>query len=229
MKQNISPLIAAMLRREFYPHNPSEVEFRQTHISYIFLSGPYVYKVKKTVKFNFLDYSTLEKRRHFCEEEMRLNRRLAPNTYLGTVGIGRANGSFFLDEKNLADRQRVVEYAVKMNRLPESRMLRTLVLDGAAKTTHILAVAKKLAAFHEKAPGENSASYGSLHAIASKLSENFRDTRRFIGQTLGERWFETIHEFNNAFLKANANLLERRISQGRVRECHGDLRANIFA
>jgi aminoglycoside phosphotransferase family enzyme len=108
-------------------------------------------------------------------------------------------------------------------------MLRTLVLDGAAKTTHILAVAKKLAAFHEKASGENSARYGSLHAIASKLSENFRDTRRFIGQTLGERWLETIHEFNNAFLKANANLLERRISQGRVRECHGDLRANIFA
>jgi aminoglycoside phosphotransferase family enzyme len=116
MSQNITPLIAAMLRRAFYPHNPSEVEFRQTHISYIFLSGPYVYKVKKAVKFNFLDYSTLEKRRHFCEEEMRLNRRLAPNTYLGTVGIGRANGSFFLDEKNLADRQRVVEYAVKMNR-----------------------------------------------------------------------------------------------------------------
>jgi uncharacterized protein len=225
MKQTISPLIAAMLRPAFYLHNPSEVEFRQTHISYIFLSGPYAYKVKKTVKFDFLDYSTLENRRHFCAEEMRLNRRLAPNTYLGVVQIGRANGSFFLDENNLADRQRVVEYAVKMNRLPENRMLRTLVLDGAATTTHLLAVAKKLAAFHERAPDENSARYGSLQAIASKLSENFRDTGRFIGQTLGKRWFETIQDFSNAFLKANSNLLERRISEGRVRECHGDLRA----
>jgi aminoglycoside phosphotransferase family enzyme len=96
MNQSLSPLMAAMLRPQFYPHNPSKVEFRQTHISYVILTGPYVYKVKKAVKFNFLDYSTLENRRHFCEEEMRLNRRLAPNTYLGTVGIGRANGAFFL-------------------------------------------------------------------------------------------------------------------------------------
>ncbi len=99
MKQNISPLIAAMLRREFYPHNPSEVELRQTHISYLFLAGPYVYKVKKAVKFPFWDYSTLENRRHFCDEEVRLNHRLAPNAYLGTVGICRAQGSFYLDEK----------------------------------------------------------------------------------------------------------------------------------
>jgi uncharacterized protein len=224
MNQSLSPLMAAMLRPQFYPHNPSKVEFRQTHISYVILTGPYVYKVKKAVKFNFLDYSTLENRRHFCEEEMRLNRRLAPNTYLGTVGIGRANGAFFLDEKNDADRRRIVEYAVKMNRLPENRMLRTLVLDGAAKTTHILAVAKKLAAFHEKAPRENAARYGSLPAIGSKLSENFRDTRRFIGQTLGQRWFDTIQDFTNAFLKANSDLLEHRISEGRVREGHGDLR-----
>ena len=225
LKQNLSPLIAAMLRPQFYPHNPSKVELRQTHISYVILAGPYVYKVKKAVKFDFLDYSTLENRRHFCEEEMRLNRRLAPNTYLATVRIGRANGDFFLDEKNLTDGQRIVEYAVKMNRLPENRMLKTLVLDGAAKTTHILAVAKKLAAFHEKAPRENSARYGSLQAIASKLSENFRDTRRFVGQTIGRRSFDAIQDFNNAFLKANSDLLERRISAGRVRECHGDLRA----
>ncbi len=81
MSKHLSPLVAAMLRREFYPDKPAEVELRQTHISYVFIAGARVYKVKKNVKFPFLDYSTLDKRRHFCAEEVRLNRRLAPNTY----------------------------------------------------------------------------------------------------------------------------------------------------
>src|SRR6266705_2710589 len=175
MKQNISPLIAAMLRRKFYPHDPAEVEFRQTHISYVFLAGPYVYKVKKAVKFRFLDYSTLENRHHFCDEELRLNRRLAPNTYLKTVGISRAQGSFYLDER-ISDRQRIVEYAVKMNRLPEDQMLTSLIRDESVKPEHIAEI-------------------------------------------------EKIQDYSEGFLKENAELLERRVAEARVREGHGDLRA----
>src|SRR6266498_1163693 len=223
MKQNISPLIAAMLRREFYPHNP-EVELRQTHISYVFLAGPYVYKVKKAVKFPFLDYSTLENRRHFCDEELRLNRRLAPNTYLKTVGICRAQGSFYLDEK-ISDRERIVEYAVKMNRLPEDRMLTSLIRDGSVKPEHIAEIAKKLAAFHKRAAIEKSARFGSPQAIASRVIDNFRETRRFIGRTIDKSTFEKIQEHTEGFLKENSNLLERRVAEGHVREGHGDLRA----
>jgi aminoglycoside phosphotransferase family enzyme/predicted kinase len=225
MKQNISPLIAAMLRPEFYPHNPSNVEFRQTHISYVFLAGPYVYKVKKAVKFPFLDYSTLEKRRHFYEEEVRLNRRLAPNTYLGTVGICRAKGSFFLDEKNLSDAESIVEFAVKMNRLPEDRMLTSLIRDASVKPEHIAEIAQKLAAFHEAAACDKSALYGSPQVIASKVGDNFRETRRFIGRTIGKSSFDTIQSYSEGFLKENSALLERRLSEARVREGHGDLRA----
>ena len=223
MKQNISPLIAAMLRREFYPHNP-EVELRQTHISYVFLAGPYVYKVKKAVKFPFLDYSTLENRRHFCDVELRLNRRLAPNTYLKTVAICRAHGSFYLDEK-ITDPEHIVEYAVKMNRLPEDRMLTSLIRDESVKPEHIAEIAKKLAAFHKKAAIEQSARFGSPQAIASRVRDNFRETRRFIGRTLDKSNFERIQDYSEGFLKENSNLLERRVAEGHVREGHGDLRA----
>ncbi|HON22728.1 MAG TPA: hypothetical protein PKV74_03045, partial [Syntrophales bacterium] len=76
-------LVEAMSDPRFYPHRPSGVELVQTHISYVFVAGQEVYKVKKAVDFGFLDFTTLEKRRHYCHEELRLNRRLAPETYLG--------------------------------------------------------------------------------------------------------------------------------------------------
>ena len=214
-----------MRQPDFYPHNPAKVEFRQSHISYVFLAGPYVYKVKKAVKFPFLDYSTLEKRRHFCDEEMRLNRRLAPNTYLGTVGICRANGAFLPDEKKLADTSRIVEYAVKMHRLPDDRMLTSLLRKGALKPGHITGIAKKLAAFHQNASSEKAERYGSPPAIAAQARDNFDETLRFIGRTIGERCFETIQRYTEDFLKDNSAFLQRRVSKDRVREGHGDLRA----
>ena len=99
MEQKLSALIAAMSKGEFYPHHPSRVEPRQTHISYVFLAGPYVYKIKKPLRLPFLDYSTLAQRHHFCQEEIRLNRRLAPATYLGVVAIRREGECFFVGRK----------------------------------------------------------------------------------------------------------------------------------
>lgn len=101
MEQKLSALIAAMSKGEFYPHHPSRVELRQTHISYVFLAGPYVYKIKKPLRLPFLNYSTLAQRHHFCQEEIRLNRRLAPATYLGVVAIRREGECFSLDQGKL--------------------------------------------------------------------------------------------------------------------------------
>src|SRR5664280_34973 len=84
-----SRLIETMSKSDFYPHNPTEVELIETHISYVFIAGELVYKVKKPVKFDFLDFTSLEKRKFYCEEELRLNKRLAPNTYLDVVAISR--------------------------------------------------------------------------------------------------------------------------------------------
>ena len=111
-------LIQAMMCADFYPHHPHSVELRQTHISYVFLAGDYVYKVKKPVRFIFLDYSTLENRRHFCHEEIRLNRRLAPSVYLDVVAVVQNDGRFALSER---PGEPVFEYAVKMRRLPEDQ------------------------------------------------------------------------------------------------------------
>src|SRR5437763_16948641 len=119
MKQNLSPLVDAMSRKEFYPHRPTEVEVRQTHISYVFLAGPYVYKIKKPVRFSFLDYSTLQKRQHFCREEVRLNRRLAPKTYLDVIGVCRSNTGFALTE-NLRPANPFMNNPVKLNGFPKN-------------------------------------------------------------------------------------------------------------
>ncbi len=122
------PLVQSLLRPEAYPHRPRRVRLVETHISYVFLAGPYAYKVKKPVDFGFLDYSTLEKRRYFCEEEVRLNRELCPDTHLGVVPITRTADGFAVGGDGEA-----VEYAVLMRRLPEARMLDRLVRRGRVK------------------------------------------------------------------------------------------------
>jgi aminoglycoside phosphotransferase family enzyme len=142
----LSGLAAEMARPEFYPELPATVEIRQTHISYVFLAGEYVYKIKKAVRFPFMDCTKLETRRHFCFEEVRLNRRLAPDVYAGVVPIMRTRNGFALgdlagQQSDDADKRRrdaddhnleAYEYAVKMRRLPDDRMLDRLVARGSA-------------------------------------------------------------------------------------------------
>src|SRR5512144_1451314 len=109
------PVVAAMLEAGFYPHRPPRVELVQTHISYVFLAGDQVFKLKKPVRFAFLDFTTLERRRHFCREEVRLNRRLAPDVYLGVRALRRDGDSYRWTDEGDA---RAVEYLVHMRRLP---------------------------------------------------------------------------------------------------------------
>ena len=119
-------LFAAMSRPEFYPHRPEQLDVVQTHISFIFIAGNEVYKIKKAVDFGFLDFTTLEKRKFYCEEELRLNRRLAPETYLGVETITEdAAGGLALNGTG-----RIVEYAVRMKKLPMDRMLGRLLAEG---------------------------------------------------------------------------------------------------
>jgi uncharacterized protein len=225
VNKNLPPLIAAMLRPEFYQSKPAEVELRQTHISYVFIAGDRVYKVKKNVKFPFLDYSTLDKRRHFCAEEVRLNRRLAPNTYLGTVGISRLGRAFSLDRGSRDSAHSIEEYAVEMNRLPDSRMLSALLRNDSVDSECLSAIATKLAAFHARVPSDKAAFYGSPQTIAANLRENFRATRPFVDHTITGPSFKTIKAYSEAFQKEHTALIAGRVAQGRVCEGHGDLRA----
>src|SRR5438552_2475308 len=124
---SLPAFIAAMQRPDFYPHRAGAVRLVQTHISYVLLAGEHVYKVKKPVHFSFLDFSTPERRRHFCHEEVRLNRRLAPDVYYGVVGICQDAGRYWVGTD---DEAHAIEAAVHMRRLPATEMLDQRLKDN---------------------------------------------------------------------------------------------------
>lgn len=221
---SLPPFIRAMMCADFYPGRPDSVELRQTHISYVLLAGHYVYKVKKPVRFAFLDYSTLEKRRHFCHEEIRLNRRLAPAVYLDVVAIVQNGGRFVLREPPREGEQ-VFEYAVKMRRLSDEYFLDRLVMEGKAERKHLDRITIKLADFYATAATDQAPLYGSLEVIRRNLEKNVKEVEPFIGETLMPEEFRRMQDYNDNFLAQYGNLLETRVRDGRVREGHGDLRA----
>ena len=219
-------LIAAMTEPGFYPERPSSVEFRQTHISCVFLAGQSVYKIKKPVRFSFVDYSTLELRYQFCHDEVRLNRRLTPRVYLGVFPIVRSPQGFALGPEPVEQFDpAAAEYAVKMRRLPDERSLERLVRAKQVKGAEMRAIAQVLAKFHAEAARDQSMRYGSPEAVAEVVSRNLEECRRFVGDTIRETEFERIARFNRGFVEANRELLQRRASNGMIREGHGDLRS----
>ncbi len=222
VESRLPPLIQAMMCADFYPHCPESVELKQTHISYVFLAGDYVYKVKKPVRFVFLDYSTLEKRRHFCHEEIRLNRRLAPAVYLEVIAVVQNEGRFMLSQ---SPGEPVFEYAVKMRRLPEEYFLDRRIQDAKAQKEDFNRIATKLADFYATAATDQASLYGSPDAIRRKLEENVKEVEPLIGETLTLKEFRRIQDYNDHFFAQYGDLLEMRVRDGRVREGHGDLRA----
>ncbi|MDZ4164688.1 MAG: AAA family ATPase [Smithellaceae bacterium] len=214
--QKITP---AMLEPSFYPHRPDQVELIQTHVSYIFIAGDYVYKVKKDVNFGFLDFTSLDKRKWYCQEELRLNRRLAPDTYLSVVAIN-------MDEQGRLSHGgsgETVEYAVKMKRLPADRMLKT-VLKGGVDPSLMDELGKRIADFHEMAAtGGEIDLAGSLETVRFNHEENFRQTEKYIGITIPSQHLEFIRDSSLRFMREQEGLFEERIKSHRIRECHGDL------
>jgi aminoglycoside phosphotransferase family enzyme len=215
----LPPLIEAMLEPAFYPHHPKEVELIQTHISYVFLTGELVYKVKKPVDFGFLDFTTLEKRRHFCQEEIRLNKRFSPDIYLEAVPISRYGDAF-----RLGDDTEVVEYTVKMRRINEDHMLYRLLEAGEVKPTDMERIGRHLAKAYAAIPSDEKAkAFGSLDVISINIVENFEQTRKYIGGPVSSEAFETIESWSLSFMKKKRALFEQRVAQGYIKDCHGDL------
>jgi aminoglycoside phosphotransferase family enzyme/predicted kinase len=219
-------LIAAMMEPAFYPQRPAAVEFRQTHISCVFLAGDLVFKLKKPLHLSFLDYSTLERRYHFCQEEVRLNQRLTPRVYLGVYAIMHRDAGFALGAKP-AERfdSLAVEYSVMMRRLPDDRSLERLVRVGQIDAAAIRRIAAVLARFHAGAARDHSIEYGRADAIGRAIGTNLEECRPFVGDTIGEREFNWISRCNRTFVDRHRELLDRRARDGMVREGHGDLRA----
>jgi aminoglycoside phosphotransferase family enzyme len=180
---SLPPLIRAMMQANFYPYRADSVELRQTHISYVLLAGDYVYKVKKPVRFTFLDYSSLEKRRHFCHEEIRLNRRLAATVYLDVLAIVRDGERFGLRDSSRQE-ETICEYAVKMRRLPEEYFLDRLIQEGKARTEDFDRIAAILADFYATAATDRASLYGSPEMIRLNLERNVAELEPCVGETL---------------------------------------------
>ena len=211
--------IASLLRPAAYAEGSAEVGFQQTHISYLFFTPKYVYKVKKPVDFGFLDFTTLDKRLFFCNEEVRLNRRLAPDTYIGVVPIIRTKQGLKMEGKG-----KPIEYAVKMKRLDPKKMLDARVKNNTATPALIRRVARKIAAFHKKAKtGPDIEKYGSIETVAGNMCENFSQTRPFIGKTISRNRFNHIKTYANDFLSSHEKLFRRRVRRGFIKACHGDI------
>lgn len=220
----VPPLVAAMSRPAFYPQRPARVELIQTHISYVFLTEDYVYKVKKAVRFPFINCATLERRRYLCNEEVRLNRRLAPTVYLGVLPIVRTPAGFALTESSDADAQEVVEYAVHMRRMPQERMLDRMVERHEALPRDLRTIAQRIADFHRQAAAGKGWIYGSAAAVHKMVCGNLTEAAQFAGGIFEQADLDAIDEYNRDFIETHWELLNRRVRDGRVREGHGDLR-----
>jgi hypothetical protein len=217
-------VVEALMKPEAYDEAPGSIELVQTHISFVFLTKRFVYKVKKAVNFGFLDFTTLEKRRFFCEKELELNRRLCRDMYLEVVPINKA------DAIKIKGAGETVEYAVKMKRMPQERMMSRLLEENKVEDRLVDRIAKIIAEFHSKAETSRRISeFGSLAVIETNWKENYDQTEEFIGKTISKEDFELIRSRVNNFMRRNAAVFEKRVTEGRVRDCHGDIHSgNIF-
>ncbi|OGO19022.1 MAG: hypothetical protein A2144_06860 [Chloroflexi bacterium RBG_16_50_9] len=214
-------VIQSLLDSQVYPDPVGKVELRQTQMSYIFMAGDYVYKIKKPVNFGFLDYTTLEKRQLYCHKEVELNQRLCRHAYLGVVPVTRDKGRI-----SIGGRGKVEEYAVKMRRLPYEAMMDILLAANRVTPPMVARVAARLAEFHEEAATSAAISaFGSIDAIMQNAGENFIQTEKYIGTTIPENTHRRLKIYTDQFLKANASLFHQRVAEGGIRDCHGDLHA----
>jgi uncharacterized protein len=214
-------LIKALLDPKAYPDPPQKVELIQTQISYIFLAGEYVYKIKKPVDMGFLDYTTLEKRHYYSKREVELNRRLCAEAYLGVVSITKQKGRYIMEGKGEAE-----EYAVKMRRLPQDAMMDALLAKNKVTPEMVGGVAKTVADFHKRAAtSAEIAAIGGIEAVIQNTQENFAQTDKYFNIIIEPETYRHIKAYTEGFIKTNAPLFRKRMAEGRVRDCHGDLHA----
>jgi aminoglycoside phosphotransferase family enzyme len=201
-----------------------DAELIETHISWLLLNDDFVYKIKKPLKFSFLDFSTFEKRKYYCEEEIRLNRRLAPEIYLDVVGIVEKNSVI-----QIGNHGTLLDHAVKMGRLPQGNRMDILLKKGKVTHEHIKKIAHRVADFHQKIEVIEGSRYGSWEIVKRQIDDlaNHRDT---IEQACGlGNKVDLILEKSDGFIEGNKELFAGRQKQSKIRDCHGDLHsANIF-
>jgi aminoglycoside phosphotransferase family enzyme len=193
------------------PPQPTRVTLITTHISWVFLTDHEVWKLKRPVDYGFLDYTTVDRRRHFCEEEIRLNRRLAPDVYLGVEPVRRDG-----DHYSFLAKGTIVDYAVRMRRLPDGASAEALLGRGALTHEHLSRLASQLAAFY--AAAASAPTFGSLDILRVNVDENFAQVQPFVGRFVAPDTLWAVRAWQLGRLERDANEFETRRAQGRVRE-----------
>lgn len=228
MDATLPPLIEKMLQPEFYPHPvQTPIQLLQTHISYVFLTGDYAYKVKKPANFGFLDFTSLEQRRHFCQEELRLNRRLSPELYLAVLPIAQPEAS---DRYQLleADSATVgVEYTIQMRQFPQECLFSHLFAADQLTVAQMQQLGQQVADFHKQAAtSPEIQAFGSVAAVQQVDENNYALSQTFVGRTQTAEQLAETQSFTRNFFCDRADWLTERQTSGKVRECHGDLHLN---
>ncbi|TET26461.1 MAG: hypothetical protein E3J67_01460 [Dehalococcoidia bacterium] len=214
-------LARALLEPKAYPEPTKKVELAQTQMSFVFLADDYVYKVKKAVNLGYLDYTTLEKRRFYCQREVELNCRLSPDVYLGVVPVIRNKGGI-----SMGGQGEIIEYAVRMRRLPQPAMMDVLLTKNKVSPQMVTNLAQKLAEFHQQAETSAAIStFGGLDVVTQNSEENFTQTEKYITSTISQKNYRRLKAYSDGFIDKNASLFRRRVAEGRIRDCHGDLHA----
>ncbi|WP_218576546.1 AAA family ATPase [Desulfobacter latus] len=213
-------LFKQMWNPEFYPHPVHSVTVCETHISMVFLAGDVVYKIKKSVDLNFLDFTTLEKRRHFCTREVALNRRLTNDVYLGVTKITQKGDRFYIDGDGA-----VVEYAVKMRKLSETDSMKQLLRSGKIGHQDMDRLAMKLCDFYDSDTADKPPDMeAAFETIRQNCDENFKQTQPLLGSQFDGDCFQSVWSKTIAFLDRQKPLFFRRMEHKWFRDCHGDLR-----
>ena len=223
---NLPVLIQQMLQPGFYPHKVTEpIKLIQTHISYVLLTGDYAYKLKKAVNFGFLDFSTLEKRKHFCQEELRLNQRGAAELYLEVLPVTMVD-----EQHHLAGTGKAVEYALKMRQFPQELLFSTLFEQGKLNETHLEDLGKVVAQYHAKsATDDYIRSFGEVPQVRAAIDENYQQTEKYIGGPQTPKQFQETKKYTDNFFVERPELFTSRVENNYIRECHGDLHMRNIA
>lgn len=219
-------LIKHLQNPKLYDHEVTDFKVIETHISWVILAGGYAYKIKKSLDFGFLNFLQLADRKHFCEEELRLNQRLTKDLYLEVLPI---TGS--VAEPKIAGEGEVIEYVLKMRRFPQNQLLSQLQAAGELTVNHIDQLAHQIATFHQMTPVvNNECSFGSPEEVMAPVRQNFEQIRAMLPDSKKravqldalEAWAESTYE------RLIPLLIERK-TKGFIRECHGDIHLNNAA
>jgi uncharacterized protein len=222
----LPPYVRTLQQAEAYPHPPDSIEFIQTHISYVFLADDVVYKAKKAVSLGFIDQVTLASRERYCHAEVTLNRRLAPDVYLGVVPIVEFPDGRIAVEPEDAAHGEVIEWAVKMRRLPDDRTLDRLIEADQVPDDIAERLVAKLVPFHQQAEHvANDPSFAGAEAMRAWWKREYEESAGFIGDTWRPEDAAAMRRFADGWLDRHAVLFDERLAQGRVVEGHGDLRS----